>query len=435
MSAPLIFRDLAGPNREPTDEEHDWLSILAHETDPREFAVGIGSSLAADDPEPILRRELDGSWRAGRYIGELYRNGRVLEIQPRLNVATIAAWAGAAINVRIVPRAAEHGKTSALIAELVAATWRSAVVEASRHGPPGLRAPRRHISEHVRGRLDVGRTLKLRAARRPQLASVSRPKEVDNPVTRVIVLAERVLDRRLQRHDWRGPRLEEVIPRLRAAVGTRPPLPSRRELDEARYTPITLPYKRAAELSWRIARHRGLRSRATGEKTEGLLIDVAELWELFLVHCSKRAFGTATVTHGTRLRDGRPLLRSAQPPPATLGRLYPDLVIGPSEHPRAIIDAKYKRLVDPRGVDREDLYQLHSYLAVHTVEPLPMGALAFVRFPEQESVAYAERRGPWRTALGHCVQFERLPVTEAECVRSLESLFQTRGAAGPVGSA
>lgn len=418
----LSFADLSNPDREPTQEEHRWLRDLAQDTDPAEFTTRIGRSLAADDIEPVLTCDATGAWRAGRYIGELSRGGRILEIRPRLGIDTIAHWAGAALNVRIVPRSGEHTGSPAFIAELLAATWRSALVEASRHGPPGLRAPRLHISEHVKGRIDVARTLKLRVAQRPQIASISRPKNIDNPIARVIVLADRILDRRLTRRDWRGDRIEEVLPRLRAAVGSRPALPTPGELLSIRYTPITLSYKRVVELSYQIARHRGLRSRATGESTEGLLIDVAELWELFLLHCARKAFGSNNVTHGTHLIKARPLLRSIEHDTATLGRLYPDLIVGPVERPSAIIDAKYKPLAEPRGVDRADLYQLSAYLAAHTADPKPTGTLAYVRFPDQHSSAYAERNGPWQTSFGHTVLFERFPVTETECVAALRNL-------------
>jgi 5-methylcytosine-specific restriction enzyme subunit McrC len=418
---PLVFHDLVGPERAPTHEEDAWLAELVRETDAVALTIRVAASNAADEPEPILRRELDG-WRAGRFVGELLRGGRVLEIRPRLGVETLAAWAGAALNLRIIARAAEHRGTAALIAELLAATWRSAVVEAARHGPPGLRAEQAHVGAHARGRLHVPRTLGLRAARRPLIASVDRPKHIDNPVARAIVLADRVLDRRLARPGWRGERIEELLPRLHAATGQRPALPARRELDRVRYTPITLPYRRAAELSWEIARHHGLRATATGEKSEGLLIDVAELWELFLLHCARRAYGSANVTHGTRLRDAWRLLRSVSHPAATLGRLYPDIVVGPPERPTAVIDAKYKPLVDPRGVDREDLYQLTSYLSARPTYPPPAGLLAYHRYAADDRTARAEERGPWRSTQGHTISFLRLSVDEAGCVAALSAL-------------
>ena len=424
MTEPFVFHDLVGPDRKPSSEESQWLSDLAADTDPADLAVQVAPSLAAETPGPVLERQVDGTWKAGRYVGELRRDDKVLEIRPRLGVETIARWAGAALNVRVVPRSGEHRGTAALIAELLAATWRSALVEASRHGPPGFREATKHVGPMARGRIDVSHTLRLRAARQPHVASIARPKKVDNPVTRAIVLADRVLDRRLDRPAWRGERVEELIPRLRSAVGHRPTLPSRRDLERVRYTPITLPYRRAGALSWQIARHRGLRSTATGERVEGVLIDVAELWELFLVHCAKRAFGRGRVVHGTRLRETRPLLRSSADSTVTLGRLYPDIMIGSAHEPTTIIDAKYKPLADPRGVDPSDLYQLNAYLSAHQSKPQPLGMLGFTRFPGQESVARAEIRGPWLSPEGNTVRFERLPVEEDACVTALKDLVE-----------
>lgn len=417
----LVFHDLVGPDRPLINEENQWLQELAETTQPADFTLRMGRSLAADSPGPIVRRDLRG-WRAGRYIGELYRNGRILEIRPRLDFNTIAAWAGAALNLHVIPRSAQHTAAPTLIAELLAATWRAALVDAARHGPPGIRTRQLHVSEHTRGQLDVHRTLMLRAGRRPVLASTVRPKKIDNPVSRSIVLADRVLDRRIHRSDWRGDRVDELMPRLRAATGPRPTLPTWRELKMVRYTPITLPYKRVAELSWRIVRHQGLRSTATADRTNGVLIDVAELWELFLLHCAKKAFGATDVLHGTHLRDGHPLLRSAHTGKA-FGRMYPDIMVGPADRPRAIIDAKYKPLAEPRGVDREDLYQLNAYLSAQTQIPLPTGALGFVTFPGQTTESYAEQHGPWTTSQGHPVSFTRLPVTEVECTEHLRKLF------------
>ena len=156
---------------------------------------------------------------------------------------------------------------------------------------------------------------------------------------------------------------------------------SARELNKVRYTPITQAYKRTAELSWQIARNRGLRASATGESVDGLLVDIAELWELFLLHCAKRAFGPAAVIHGTRLRKANPLLRSKSSAGAVLGRLYPDIIVGAAGRPRAIIDAKYKPLADPRGVDSDDLYQLASYLAGYESDPRPLGMLGYTSSP------------------------------------------------------
>lgn len=419
MSDRIVFHDLVGPVDPPTTQQSAWLERIARETQPSEHAIPMAQSCAATEPGAIVERTADG-WRAGRYVGELRHGGQVLEVRPRLGIDTLAEWAAGALNLRVIPRAGEHGRTSVLIAELMAATWRSAIVEAARHGLPGFREDRRHVGLYVRGRLDVPTTLRLNSRGSPAVASVDRPKMYDNAVARSIVLADQELDRQIGRADWRGKRVEEIVTRLRAATGSNPELPSRRELQRVRFTPITLHYKRAGWLSWEIAQRRGLQSRATGERSEGLLIDVAELWELFVLHCARRAVGSAAVTHGTHLSTRRHLLRD-ESGERSLGRLYPDVLIGAKDAPTAIMDAKYKPLAGARGVDRQDLYQLTTYLMAHPGRP--NGILAYPQLPGDPPSPYQEQHSPWYTPQGHSVWFIRLPITESACRDRLSALL------------
>lgn len=167
-----------------------------------------------------------------------------------------------------------------------------------------------------------------------------------------------------------------------------------------RYTPITRRFESVARLSYEIARRRGHLTSATSADAAGVLIDVAELWELFLVHCARRAFGPTRVEHGTSKRDGAYLLQSIPRPDRQLGRLKPDILIrdGTGELV-AVVDAKYKRLRSwrgsPSGVDRGDLYQLASYLSGHDV---PLGMLAYP--PHESDWASADLDGPWLTREG-----------------------------------
>ncbi|WET81092.1 hypothetical protein P3102_07660 [Amycolatopsis sp. QT-25] len=425
MTDRIVFADLAGPverDRTFTADEDQWLTALAAETRPEQFTLTLAPSCASTDPQPILERQLDGSWRAGRYVGELRRDGRILEIRPRLGIDTIATWASAALNLHIVPRAAQARGSTTLIAELTAALWRTALTTAARHGQPSFRAHRHHVGPAVRGRLDLPGTVALRAARSPFLASVERAKLLTNPVSQVIVAADHVLDTLLrQRPGWRGDRVEEIVPRLRAAVGGRPRLPSQRELRGVRYTPITLPYKRVAELSWQIVQHTAPQASPTDERTHGLLIDVAELWELFVLHCARRATDLP-VTHGTQHHTPTPLLRAAHHPAAVLGRLYPDILIGDPQAPKVIIDAKYKPLTDHRGVDREDLYQLNSYLTAHHAE---LGALVYPVF-DQHPLPDIQLRNPWLTQQNRVMNFVQLETSERGCTTALTTLVSVR---------
>ena len=189
-----------------------------------------------------------------------------------------------------------------------------------------------------------------------------------------------------------------------------------------RYTPITRPFKQAAELSWRIAKLRGLIASSEEGHAEGLLLDVAELWELFVLNCVRRAAVGADVEHGTTAASNERLLRS-EADTGGMGRLKPDILVRRTGRLVAIIDAKYKRLVNtrerPDGVDPADLYQLVAYLSRFTPGGTAPGALVYPHDPDQEAVSRAEALGPWRTPAGNAVRFMRLAVDPANAIRQL----------------
>lgn len=105
-----------------------------------------------------------------------------------------------------------------------------------------------------------------------------------------------------------------------------------------------------------------------------------------------------------------------------LGRLFPDILIGAPEQPEAIIDAKYKPLNDRRGVDREDLYQLNTYLTAHNTK---LGALAYPAL-DYRPAPVIQQRNPWLTPQNRAMCFSRLPTTERACVAALTELIMTR---------
>src|SRR5699024_8426203 len=106
-----------------------------------------------------------------------------------------------------------------------------------------------------------------------------------SPANAAIVAADRVLNSKMGNPRWRGQRISEQLDHLRKAVGANRKLPSRAQLRRVRYTPITIKWRDAAELSHRIASNRLLKHTAKSSTTHGLLIDVAELWERFVLHC------------------------------------------------------------------------------------------------------------------------------------------------------
>lgn len=438
MNHTLHARDLSPLPGELTADDHAWLERVQRHVQASEHVVRLGDAAAAEDGEDyIVSRDAFGRWWAGRYIGDLSLEGRRLEIRPRLGEVVIEEWLGEVLNLVAVPETAARQHSDSFIARLMGAVWCRAVDQASRHGPPSFRRSHSHRGFYVRGRLDVRATARLRAAGSPHVASTQSYRDLDNDVSRTLVAAERVLTARIGHNHWRTPRVDEMLPWLHGAVGARPRLPPRRALRRIRYTPITRQFRSVADLSWRLAQLQGYTAASEEGKSEGLLVDVAELWELFVVKCLERALPSLRVEHGTHTGQATWLLSSLADAGAGLGRLKPDVLAYEGGVAAVVADAKYKRLEDrwperPQGVDRADLYQLTSYLARYSPTGEAVGMLVYPRDDGQQRLAIAEAKGPWRLEAGGDVRFLRLAVRRDEAVAELRALLNDRVPARPL---
>lgn len=419
----LELRDLS-PYAGPLTPDDDAFLTRVAALDARAFRVGVADERADDEPAPVVERDGQGRWRAGRYIGSLVLDGRRLVVRPRLGLDVVEEWLDEAFGVAAPPASAHHDASEAFLVRLLARLWCRTVDDATRHGLPLLRLAAHHEGVFVRGRLDVPGTVALRGRGWSALASVTHERSLDHPATRAIVCADRALSRHLRDDSWRTPRVRQVMPQLRVGVGSRPALPSEAELLRVRYTPITLPFRRAAVLSRRIARRLGYSATDTGTDAEGLLIDVAELWELFLLRCVQRACPPGLrVEHGTTAGRRDHLLHSADGRYG-MGRLKPDVLVLDDHGVVAVLDAKYKRLADsrqrPRGVDREDLYQLAAYAGRYA--PSHVAALLYPR--AGEAVSTGESAGPWHAQTGGTsFAFRTLATTVGPCTAELTALL------------
>jgi 5-methylcytosine-specific restriction enzyme subunit McrC len=422
VTNPVLWRDLSPYPGELTPEDHDWLKRLSRR-DIRDFVIRVGSDGEVDEWSPIVERRYDGRWWAGRYIGALTFEGRRLVIEPRLGVTVIEAWLDQIFGLMATSASAQHAQTESFIVRLLARLWCRTIDAATRHGLPLLRLPRNHEGLFVRGRFDVARTATLLSEGRETIASITHDRSLSHPVTRAIVCADRALGTLLtDSAEWRTERVRQTVAPLRGAVGARPRLPSLHELSRVRYTPITLPFRRAAILSHRIASRLGYGATNDEGNDEGILVDVAELWELFVLNCVRQiAPAGLRVEHGTTARRRDFFLRSADGE-HEIGHLKPDILVLDGEHVTAVIDAKYKQLVNsrerPRGVDPADLYQIVAYAM--RFKPAGGSALVYPKPTETNELdqSHAERYGPWHSE-GHDIVFARLPTDVNGCREAL----------------
>jgi 5-methylcytosine-specific restriction enzyme subunit McrC len=418
--------DLAGKdcNRiepEPNEYDRDWLQRLARAVRAKDHLLSLGD--ARDDGEEIVYCDRDGTWRCGRYVGTLTFEGRRLTIAPRFGVDTLGHWLEVALDLRLTDTAGDAEPHEAFLPQLLARLWGNSIVRAARHGLPGLRVEVEHHGIVARGRVDVRRTLNERVRGRPGLVSLHRERSLNNPIAHSIVAAASALTRRL------GPlALRRLLPErardvLAALAGINPSkrVPEPAEVAAIRFTPITASYRGLVHLSVAIARNQGFFADAAPHGTaSGILVDVAEIWELFVLECLRRTLPHASVVHGTReMGEGGHLLsnRSGE----KLGGLLPDALIVMGQR-TIVADAKYKSLrstrAHPMGPAREDLYQMRAYLSHWS--HADFGMLVYPR--DGELVPSIITNAPWFFDDERELRFVWLPITGGEAVQQLSDL-------------
>lgn len=390
-----------------------WLARLATAVVPRVHVIALGDAPREPD-EAVVYCERDGAWWCGRYIGAIRFEDRTLRITPRFGMGVLEGWIEAALNLTFTEASGELQDHEAFLPRLLARLWSRALVDAGRHGLPALRQDFVHHGPVVRGRLDVQRTVQERLSGRPGLSSVQRSRSLANPVVQAIVAGYAALRR------WLGSalldkviseRAQDLVAAMLAAVPLTAGAPREIDLERVRYTPITAGYRPAVRLSMQIAHHRGQFPQTTPDGTiTGVLLDVAEIWELFVLACFRAAYPECEVLHGTRDEGAHDHLLSSTRGERKLGRLMPDALISTPEGV-VIVDAKYKSLHPrrdrPHGVEREDLYQVGAYLSRYARK----GGRAILAYPDDGAPAVPEvvRHGPWQFGSGHELRFVALP--------------------------
>lgn len=396
------------------DKHADWLSALAA-TPIDDLVIHLGGR--EREHESLVRADPEGRWYAGRYIGHVEFKDRRLSIEPRFDV-DVGEWLAEILHLPVVPDIQGSLEEGPFLDRLLAVIWGAGLVRAAKHGLPSLRRTTRHIGHSVRGRLRVRETVAERARGQSRLVSESTERTLENPIVRTVVAAYQVLHRLLVNrgisdNEWIPPRGLDLVPAMVRACGSRPELPSRREIRRIRYSPITETYRPFVELSEQIARMRGGTPDIAdpGGRISGLLLDVAELWELFVVNTARASLSGIRAIHGSLDSDPKWYVgRNTESEP--LQRIVPDLLLKEDDKVSFIADAKYKLLRQgrvagtPGGYQRDDLYQLVTYLTEAVPEGDPDGMLVY---PDSEKSPRVEEEGPWRLRSGQLIRFIQLP--------------------------
>ncbi|MCF8308929.1 MAG: McrC family protein [Bacteroidales bacterium] len=217
---------------------------------------------------------------------------------------------------------------------------------------------KRYNDDKVKGQIDVTRHIKENIPFHGKIAYNTREQEYDNRINQLI----RHTIEYIKTHPF-GYQLFEN-PDLRKAVKTIKYItPSysrkmRRNIMMRNRKPVSHPYFTAYEplrkICLQILRKEGLSYGYEEDKIYGVLFDGAWLWEEYLNTILKEH----NFKHPKNIRgeEGKKLFAETNRQNRII---YPDFYI---EEKSILIDAKYKRIPSGNEIDREDLYQVITYM-------------------------------------------------------------------------
>ena len=162
------------------------------------------------------------------------------------------------------------------------------------------------------------------------------------------------------------------------------------EIDDIRYTRLSAPYKPVMELSRTIlANHKAESSNDKSVNSDvSYFIDIADLWEMYLLKLLQNNLPSEYYVYSPNTGFGDSLLEGG------MREIRPDIIIEKNGRVLMIIDAKYKDYTQFGksalfGVNREDLYQMTTYLHHYGKEDQSIIGLFTSPVPCSEDDVYA----------------------------------------------
>jgi hypothetical protein len=325
----------------------------------------------------------NGDVVASRYVGRFSYGAAQFEIKPRIGWARFGLMLEEVVSVALGGSGMFRPETARLQqGDILALIWCLTLLSAWRRS--GGLAPKLFETlsaidrTSLRGRLDVATQIKFNLVNKHHLACTWDEATIDNPINQGILT---VIDH--LRNDRRFPfqnqvngqttrfqrQLNEISSSLIAANVARPThFPARK----VRWSRANDRFRSVHRLG-RTLLEQGRAAGPEGDDQDSLLLDSAEIWEMFLFHRLRRALTTkcsGLVLSWPRdeMADRRYMLEWNK----QRGQLLiPDMIVkGSDGRCVAIIDAKYRHFVSPTQ-DRELACQMALYASIYTRREVP----------------------------------------------------------------
>jgi len=380
------------------NHEKLWMQDLCLHLDKELFTLRLTDK---SNDEPVIEFR-NGRWYTGRYIGEIQYKGRTLRITPRYESA-FHRWISIVCGVRMIQSSGSYCNSNMWLWELIARIWGEQLVRGAKHGLPYTRMEETLKAPSLRGRMKVMETALEVGKGTNKLASLSRIKVIHPTIAFILSNGYRRIKKELGHrsvHSWLSDRGREIINLISQSEGSRS-YKTIYKIPKIKYTPILESYRTVVDLTLRLLQQKSIGVSSNGaQEVTGTLLDMAEIWELYVYHLLRNALVGVEVIHTGRVREAAGHLFENRDE-NKIAALKPDIILRRpgSKQVLAVVDAKYKHthpsLSKPTGLERNDLYQIHAYM--HAFSDPGHSASGILVYPDETDakIRQYQQGNPW----------------------------------------
>jgi 5-methylcytosine-specific restriction endonuclease McrBC regulatory subunit McrC len=325
-----------------------------------------------EDDELILsirhQATISDKWfvQSGNFVGNIRLNNHSIQIQSRFSETFLQRMLQAINNVYLAEIDGVERIEVDYARFLLYTLFAQKLEKAFLLGLPKVYRNKNHHDSGVKGRVHISGLIKRDMPYKGKISSQQRVREVDESIVSVLFLAaNRVLNE-----------YKHLVQNIRhISTGLRQLNPKSLEKDtyakaiasKALTNPIFSPYKQVLSLAKLILDGQSIQPSKDGQRQSfGFLVNVAELFELYVTALLKRAFSDWVIeSPKVKLYEDHFYERN----------IIPDIVMRKGNRV-AVFDTKYKKMnyrgKDENGmgdVDRLDFFQIHTYMSYYQSQP------------------------------------------------------------------
>ena len=307
-------------------------------------------------------------WQAGRYIGSAQIDETIIEIEPRFGTEWLEYILNDVTHFKLVESGSEQNRTpiNDLMRRILWHLWVRKFAAADQYGLPKRVVKRTQVGMHIRGHLNVRKSLFSLFTKR-EVVSEYREKDIDDTICRIVYKAYCILVNRKFNKTQVPSQIQDSLNSLYSYYQGQPISVNSHDFYGLSYKSIYLSWKPLVDFSWQIIQKDSLfKQKGAKDESLSIFLDMAEIWEAFL----RKKLGEAFANDGWRALSVDECKYRIYEKQFYSRPIIPDIILE-KDGQYMVFDAKYKRMrankeAKSYDVDRTDLFQIHTY--IHYVE-------------------------------------------------------------------